>query len=579
MKLKKIEIVGHIALHNKTINFQDGKTGISGKPGSGKSSIFGLWTILFFGYEPNRKSRQMRGTVYDSFRGPNCFLAGEWEISGDLIRKEITINAEKRQSSIKIFLNNQLLPGIEKSEIADSTTKKYLPFHEECYFSSVYTTQNNFSNLLSIDTKQRRNIFDKILKLEYWRNIHQKACLKKKDIKKEYLLIKEELSSTVIPTIPDFDTDKYDYYKDILNSKDYQTYLLLKKELENIKFRLSKIKDLSIEKEKLAELQLQDQKNQHQHRQDMIKHSELLTEWMNQEKRKSVLQFKLQQKKVDITCGDFFKTCPLAKNVLTEEEEFKVKQELASLILQKPKTPDYVDLTPQIKKLQDEINKSVDITEYNYLNRRSIEISYELGKFDYPENIETFFRKMDYSSYQQALEKQKKVADRINFLKEKQSILSRGLSRIQTIEDFSSHTGIQAQILEAELPSFTNLTNEILNIAFPDTFLVDLKPETMEIEITDIEKGLVSNLDSKSGFEKALILEAMSCASLIQYGRTWNFVPTFIFRDEPTASMGEYSERYMDMLDYIQKTFNIPQIFYISHDESCLSYADNRISL
>lgn len=579
MILKKLEVKGHIALQNQTFEFELGKTGISGQPRAGKSSIFGLWTILFFGYEPNRKSRQMRGTVYDSFKGTDCFLAGEWICSDGLVRKEITINAFKRQSSIKIFLNGKILPGIEKSEIADTMTKKFLPFHEECYFSSIYLTQNNLQNLLSIDSRQRRAVFDKILRLEYWRNIYQRVAIKKKAFKKEFEQNKAELDNYIVPVLPAFNIEQYNQLKETLNSQEYKEYKLLLRELDLVKDRLLKVKNLSKEKEELDAYIQQDHKNHELHKEKMLEYSKQLTNYMQQEQRRSVIAFRLTQKPVDLQCGDFAKTCQLVKSVLTIEEEVKLRDELKTLSLLKPVMPVVQDLSKIIKSLQATINNAVDISEYEYLNKRNIELSYKLGFYSYPENIEETFSKMDYTCYQIAREKQKFILNRIEELEKKQKQLSRNIQRLQVIEDFASHTGIQAKILEAELPAFTNLTNEILNSAFPDIFSVDLKPDTMEIEITDMEKGVVSNLDSKSGFEKAIILEAMSCASLIQYGRSWNFIPTFIFRDEPTASMGEFSEKYMDMIDYIQKTFKIPQVFFISHDEACLSYSDNRICL
>jgi len=197
MTLTKLELINFKRYRQKEFNFTLGLTGLLGKNGSGKSTIFEA--IIFALYGESDTNREL-------LKNSECEDKEPVEVSlyFDIVGKEYLVKRELRGKSLTAKAN--LYDG--SGELIATSVKevnaqivKLIGMNKEAFSNTVYASQKQLSALSTLKSEERKKIIRKLLGLEKIDKIEKELIYKirelKRDIKSfgELLISPEELDN------------------------------------------------------------------------------------------------------------------------------------------------------------------------------------------------------------------------------------------------------------------------------------------------------------------------------------------------------------------------------------------------
>ena len=191
MILSKLELQNFKRYKNKEFNFTEGLTGLLGKNGSGKSTIFEA--ILFALYGKSRVSNELLKNSYAKPKEP-LSVKLYFEIEG----KEYLVERELRGKSLSAKANlydgsGELIATSVKG--VNSEIVKLIGMSYEAFANTIYASQKELTALSNLKSEERKKIIRRLIGLEKIDNIEKELIYKIRDLKRDIKSFNEVLTS------------------------------------------------------------------------------------------------------------------------------------------------------------------------------------------------------------------------------------------------------------------------------------------------------------------------------------------------------------------------------------------------
>jgi exonuclease SbcC len=177
MILKKValkNIRSHLKLE---LDFDRGITVVTGRTGSGKSTILMAVEYALFGNESgiNYSSLLRRGCARGSIKLVFEHEGDEYEIVRGFVRKSSGISFDK--DALSISVNKQVIPVIARVKDFDEKIKRLLGYDANMFSIMSYTRQDEIRKLIELRSERRQEYIDEVLQLSKyklsWNNLKE----------------------------------------------------------------------------------------------------------------------------------------------------------------------------------------------------------------------------------------------------------------------------------------------------------------------------------------------------------------------------------------------------------------------
>lgn len=188
MTLTKLELKNFKSYYRKEFEFSYGLTGIIGKNGAGKSTIFEAIIFALYG-----ESRQSKESLKNAKAEPKeellvtlYFTLGdkEYKVERALKGKSMTAKAE-------LYCANEHIATSVKG--VNATIVKMLGMSKEAFVNTVFASQKELTALSQLKSDERKKIIRKLLGLERVDLIEKSITLEVRDLNREIKISKEHL--------------------------------------------------------------------------------------------------------------------------------------------------------------------------------------------------------------------------------------------------------------------------------------------------------------------------------------------------------------------------------------------------
>ena len=158
-------------------------------------------------------------------------------------------------------------------------------------------------------------------------------------------------------------------------------------------------------------------------------------------------------------------------------------------------------------------------------------------------------------------------------------------SRWRYLQQACGKNGLQALEIDGAAPLISARANELLAMGYGPQYSIRIDTQDEEgredLDIKVISEFGEDSLKQKSGGERVWLLHpirlAMTLLSKEKSGRHWDYA-AFDEQDGALDVKGGATDNFMKMYRPFMQIGELKQIFYISHKEVCLSYADHILS-
>ena len=317
----------------QVINFDDllsyGLFGIFGPTGSGKSSIIDAITISLYG-EASRFKGDKKSKIFLNSNVNSGYVVFEFSIMNSNSYKTYKIERSfKRSNEIQkntktiLLLNvNEKYEPIEEGVIAvNKKINEILGLNYDDFLRCVILPQGKFSEFLSLANKERREMLERIFKLEdYGELLSEKIKKRYNDVKTELYCLEKTKNSIGDVTLEKIEEQKEDLRKieNKINKID-KYYNNIEKSIENNKINKKNLQDLkkyNDERDKLIK-----SKNEIDKKRKLLKEIEIYNIYKDYEENKNKLL--KTEEEYESTEKELKKT---------EEEYFSIKKELDNFL-------------------------------------------------------------------------------------------------------------------------------------------------------------------------------------------------------------------------------------------------------
>lgn len=157
------------------------------------------------------------------------------------------------------------------------------------------------------------------------------------------------------------------------------------------------------------------------------------------------------------------------------------------------------------------------------------------------------------------------------------------VARWRYLQTACGKNGIQALEIDGAAPLISAVANDLLMKGYGPQFTVRIDTQDEQgredLDIKVLSEWGEDSLKLKSGGERVWLLHPIRLAMILlnkeKGGRDWDMA----FFDEITGALDSKgaSENFMSMYRPFMEAGNIKQIFYITHQDECLAYADHKL--
>jgi len=587
----------NIGPHKNThIDFKDPILAISGENGVGKTILLESMFAALYGKFP---SYGKISNISDDGKIETVLTtdSGEYRI----VRK---IN--KNKNTAFIYKDNKALVGPKVGEVNKYIEKLIGP--EELLLSSVFSTQFSYGDIVDLDPSERKNIFHKLLGLNFILDIKEKidSKLDKSNGKKELMLNKLNINN-IDDLNNAINTSKKEFIKtsDILKTNNT---LLQKHNIELQKpdstKQYKKIEIIQKQYDKLTN-QLKEKSNKMSELLDITNEEHLHTKKYNEQNNKITRKIEyydnliksLKDEKAklnDVGCKDNLLSCKFIKSAVDAEDKIK-KLEHKKDVWLKDENKILLKLNLAKQKCLENKNKctvpQVDEKEHTHLesklselkNENNIRITKLNVKIDTIKNTITQNKILLAETKKDLQLYQSKIVDYLSLETEIKKITSE-ISKISLLSKAFSGNGIPQLIINSALPQLQDilniLTKYISKYSIHISTQEELKSGNVKETISFLIDDGVKKRDVKyySGGEKKLLKSLIRLSlSIFQTQRTNRNYKT-LFMDEAFDALDKNNALHLLKILYnLSDRFN--QIFIVSHFTDILYNFTNCIKL
>ena len=587
----------NIGPHKNThIDFEDPILAISGENASGKTILLESMFAALYGKFP---SYGKISNISDNGKIETTLITntGKYRI----VRK-----VNKGKNTAFIYDGNKILVGPKVGEVNKYIETLIGP--EELLLSSVFSTQFSYGDIVDLDPSERKNIFHKLLGLNYILGIKEKidSKLDKSVGKKEFIINRLNMQNT--------DTLKYDI--EISKNKLIEVSKKLKSNTDKLhKYNNDLQKPISNKHDKeIDDKTKKYDKLTKQLKEKTVKMSELLN--ITNKEHSHIKKYNEKENKIKRKIEQYNNTTISLKNEKTKLNDVGCKEDL----LQCKFINSALKATDKIKKLKDEM--SIWLKDENKILMKLKQIkqqsSKDKNKFIIPDVNENEHTKLGLRLSELKLENTRKKVDinkKIDIVKNiitqdkisqaeikkelefcKKGILeslelesqikeiTTEISKISVLSTAFSNNGIPQLIINSALPQLQDilniLTKYISKYSIQISTQEELKSGSIKETIGFIIDDGIKKRDVKyfSGGEKKLLKSLIRLSlSIFQTQRT-NRNYKILFMDEAFDSLDKNNAlRLLKILYNLSNRFN--QIFIVSHFTDVLYNLTNCIKL
>ena len=332
MFLNRLVLKNFKKYKNFEIEFKEGLTGIIGKNGSGKSTIFEGILFALYG---ELKTKNFKEVIRHSYSDENVEVILEFEYQGEEYKIKRNLRGKALNHKAELYKSDELIAT--QKEVTQEIIR-LIKINKLAFIHTLFASQKDLANLSELNIDERKKMIRKLLGLE-------SVDLVQKEIKEKIKLLKQEIN-TFNDILMSEDIKKENLEK-VKNLKDNICNLNLKIDIKKLKTFDTKLADL---KKVILEFDEIKQKKQLQQNEIKLKNNNIsnLTQ-----------QIKSLQEELDV-----LKNKKLDNNI--EQNYLSIKNKLN----------DY-----QFKKEQF-LKKEGLLKEQNILRKRYLEIKKEMSNLE-----------------------------------------------------------------------------------------------------------------------------------------------------------------------------------------------------
>lgn len=543
MKFRQIRWRNIFSYGNKIeeLNFDD--TGrlwqVSGRSGSGKSSLLSLPKLLLYG-----KTEGSDGKTVKISEIANRINKNGW-IEATIIKGSDTFVIERTFSpqSLTVYKNGENLDkaGLrDMQSIIDNEIMDNMPYH---IFANVMTLSlNNFKSFISMSPNDKRQIIDKIFSLELINKVYE---LVRKDMRDLGNLI-NSVNSQIFALEKTIETSKNELVS------------LAETNVNDNRETIDAIKDKLKVVEELYNKQISAyQEYQCKYNEWTAKQNELILQY-----NKCVSETKVLQQKLNLLKQD---KCPTCGTSFHSEDFDIMRDNLEKQVSDTEETArSYKNVSDEIEKTKQEIYKGLQTLQSNI----NMIVSKKNELLIETKSIENAASKTnEFKSIQKIINDT--VASKVN-LENNIEESTRKMNMLEIMEDMYSNEGIKRQLMDNYIPTLNaEIKETLIALSFPYSleFDNDFNPHLEHLG----EPIAVQSLST--GEHKKVDLTVL-CSILKMIKRKYPQL-NLVCLDETLSSLDyESSTDVIQHLQEIAQSMNL-NIFIVSHttlDENLFDY-------
>jgi len=239
------------------IEFADGLTGIIGKNGSGKSTIFEAILFALYGEAKNRGNKELLRNS-DASEKENVAVELEFESDGVTYRVVREFRGKAMSANAKLYENGSLTTSGAK-EVTQAVTK-LTKMSKDAFMHTLFASQKELSSLSALKNEDRRKMIRKLLGLEKIDFVEKELIEKSRELKREIdafreVLLGEDEIKQKKELIKSEQSAKEALQKELKGKTEELEHIRLRE--QNIKKELSELAKTKEQKQKLfSELEL-----------------------------------------------------------------------------------------------------------------------------------------------------------------------------------------------------------------------------------------------------------------------------------------------------------------------------------
>lgn len=508
---------------------------VSGKNGSGKSTISDVIKFSLYGKVKGKKINDLVNRINGGLYTKICFLKNN---------NEIIIERGVDPTFTKLYINGDLYDLPDKRDIQKYIEDEILKIDSSIFNNTISLSINDFKSFVTMTPNEKRNIIDKIFGLELLNFII-------KDVRGLLNSNLQKFDNTNIvldninQTFKIYKKQIDDLVNEINNYNNFDKDLLLK-DIQTLKDEYNKTNnDFNEFNNKKTELD--------------GKLSDLNTKLIALNKDLKIINDRLNLYKN--------KTCPYCLSDLTDDKHVNLLNDLNNQKnILNGKLNKGNELLNKIKTKISEYNNTLKEfgSKLNELNKKITELNLKINKNDED-------KKLKIEQIDKMILEHKNLYDLNNY---KINIIDNKIKFLKKVDNIIGDNGFKSFLIKSIIPSLNNIVNGFLN-----DMGVDFKIYIDELfNVNVYYLGEVINYDTLSSGERKK-LDFSILLSIIELIKMKILNINLIFLDEIfyTIDQDSINDVLLIIKNYSKK-YNL-NIFLVSHSYLPLEYFDYRISV